>query len=246
MAFTVAKDRLPQTKQMFVYHTLRDAIMRCELPPGQRLVTDAIARQLSVSHIPVREALQLLQAEGLVENIAHAGASVAPISRDSIVETFTVLEGLELVATRTAAERMSDADRVALAAIVEEMDEILRSEAHEGWGDLNTQFHRTIARLTAMPLLSDMTERALGQWDRIRRYFFTSVLEHRIIQSQQEHHAILEAMQRRDTTALEHLIKVHNRGAMAAYAAHLAEQPGVLSVEPGGSAPRGSVGAPST
>src|ERR1700730_8063472 len=108
MALMLAPDRKPKTKQMFVYQTLRDAIMRCELKPGQRLVTDGIARQLSVSHIPVREALQLLQAEGLVDNIAHTGASVAPISRDSIVETFTVLEGLEVVATRTAAERMSD------------------------------------------------------------------------------------------------------------------------------------------
>src|SRR5947209_10150697 len=132
MAFTLAKDRLPQTKQMFVYHTLRDAIMRCELQPGQRLITDVIARQLSVSHIPVREALQLLQAEGLVENIAHAGASVAPISRDSIVETFTVLEGLEIVAKATPAERRSDADGGARAAIGEEMEEIRGGDAHEG------------------------------------------------------------------------------------------------------------------
>ena len=238
MALAVPKDRQPQTKQMFVYHTLRDAIMRCELQPGQRLVTDAIARRLSVSHIPVREALQLLQAEGLVENIAHAGASVAPISRDSIVETFTVLEGLEIVATRTAVERMSDADRAVLATIVQEMDAILRGDAHEGWGDLNTQFHRTIARVTAMPLLYDMTERALGQWDRIRRYFFTSVLEHRIIQSQHEHHAILDAMERRDAPALEHLIRAHNQGAMAAYAAHLAEQSGGLTDGAGESTPR--------
>src|SRR5579885_2927627 len=136
MALALARSKQPQTKQMFVYHALRDAIMRCELKPGQRLVTDSIARQLSVSHIPVREALQLLQAEGLVDNIAHAGASVAPISRDSIVETFTVLEGLEVVASRTAAERMTAQQGEDLAAIVAEMDEILRSGAHEHWGDL--------------------------------------------------------------------------------------------------------------
>ncbi|MGH2411737.1 MAG: GntR family transcriptional regulator [Chloroflexota bacterium] len=126
MALAVARDLQPRTKQMFVYRTLRDAILRCELPPGQRLVTDVIARQLSVSHIPVRQALQLLQAEGLVDNIANAGASVAPISRDSIVETFTVLEGLEIVSTRAAAERMTEEQEAKLAAIVVEMDEVLR------------------------------------------------------------------------------------------------------------------------
>ena len=241
MALALARSKQPQTKQMFVYHALRDAIMRCELKPGQRLVTDSIARQLSVSHIPVREALQLLQAEGLVDNIAHTGASVAPISRDSIVETFTVLEGLEMVATRTAAERMSDQDWEALAAIVSRMDEILRGGEHEEWGDLNTQFHRTIAEMAGMPLLYDMTERALGQWDRIRRYFFTSVVEHRIIQSQKEHHAILDALRRRDIPALEQLIKIHNQNAMAAYTAHLAAQPAAPSehAEPPGVAPDG-------
>jgi DNA-binding GntR family transcriptional regulator len=76
-----------------------------------------------------------------------------------------------------------------------------------------------------MPLLYDMTERALSQWDRIRRYYFTSVVEHRIIQSQKEHHAILDAMQHRDLDALERLIRAHNQGALAAYAAYLAEQP---------------------
>ncbi|MGH2345719.1 MAG: GntR family transcriptional regulator, partial [Chloroflexota bacterium] len=154
---------------MFVYRTLRDAILRCELEPGKRLVTDVLARRLSVSHIPVREALQLLQAEGLVENIAHTGASVAPISRDSIVETFTVLEGLESVATRTAAERMTAEHEAKLAAIVAEMDQVLRGGVHERWGDLNSTFHLAIAGMADMPMLSDMTERALDQWDRIRR-----------------------------------------------------------------------------
>ncbi|MGH2389351.1 MAG: GntR family transcriptional regulator [Chloroflexota bacterium] len=220
-----ARDLQPRTKQMFVYRTLRDAILRCELEPGKRLVTDVLARRLSVSHIPVREALQLLQAEGLVENIAHTGASVAPISRDSIVETFTVLEALETVATRTAAEGMTEEQGAALATIVAEMDEVLRGGAHERWGDLNSAFHRTIAGMTDMPLLYDMTGRALDQWDRIRRYYFVSVLEQRIIQSQHEHHVILDAMRRADVVTLERLIKVHNQGAMAAYAAHLAGQP---------------------
>ena len=49
------------------------------------------------------------------------------------------------------------------AAIVEEMDTILRSGAHERWGDVNARFHLTIAHLTDMPLLYDMTQRALDQ-----------------------------------------------------------------------------------
>ena len=100
-----------RTKQEFVYETLRDAIMRCELGPGQRLVIDELARRLEVSAIPVREALQLLQSEGLVANVPHVGATVSLISRESIAEVFSVMEGLEIVATRSAAERMTPGGR---------------------------------------------------------------------------------------------------------------------------------------
>ena len=97
----------PATKQAFVYQTLHSAIMRGELAPGARLRTGDIAQRLGVSVIPVREALQMLHSERLVESAPHVGARVARISRDSIIEVFTVMEGLELVATRTAAERMT-------------------------------------------------------------------------------------------------------------------------------------------
>ena len=62
----------------------------------------------------MREALQLLQSEGLVVMVPHVGATVAPISRESITEVFTVMEGLEIVATRAAAERATPADLAAL------------------------------------------------------------------------------------------------------------------------------------
>ena len=65
------------TKQQFVYSTLRESILRCELAPGTRLVIDDLAKQFRVSIIPVREALRLLQSEGLVLSTAHVGATVA-------------------------------------------------------------------------------------------------------------------------------------------------------------------------
>src|SRR5918995_2386789 len=113
------------TKQAFVYKTLRDAIIRCELEPGERLIIDDLARRYEVSIIPVREALRLLQSEGLVVSVAHVGATVAPISRDSVLEVFTLLEGLEVVAARTAAERADAAELDRLATIVAGMDQAL-------------------------------------------------------------------------------------------------------------------------
>ena len=110
------------TKQQFVYTTLRESIIRSELPPGTRLVIDDLARQFKVSIIPVREALRLLQSEGLVLSVAHVGATVAPISRASVTEVFTLLEGLEVVAARVAAERATPADFETLSGYVAEME----------------------------------------------------------------------------------------------------------------------------
>jgi len=210
-----------RTKQEFVYRTLRDAIMRCELEPGQRLVIDDLARTLEVSAIPVREALQLLQSEGLVLNVPHVGATVAPISREAVYEVFSIMEGLETVAARSAAQRMNEADAVFLGEIVTAMDQALEAGRHEAWADLNHQFHVAISKLSAMPMLQEMTERVLSRWDRVRRFYFNGVLVHRVAQAQGEHRAILEAMRARDLAGLERLVKGHNQGALQDYSEYL-------------------------
>lgn len=223
MELELAPQARYQTKQEMVYHILRNSIMHCALPPGQRLVIEDIANQLKVSHIPVREALQLLQSEGLVITIPHTGATVAPIERESLVEIFTLTEGLELIATRIATTRLTPSSLDNLKSLVAQMDAALQVNDYEHWADLNTRFHRTIAHITGMSMLQEMTERVLDHWDRVRRYFFKSVLLHRVEQAQQEHHAIVDAMQARDYAQLEHLVKRHNQGALAAYMERIEE-----------------------
>ena len=122
MPIATAPDNRHRTKQEFVYQTLRDAITRCELRPGERLVIDDLARRLQVSAIPVREAIQMLQAEGLVVSVPHTGVSVAPVTSESIQDIFALLEGLETVASRLVAERARPDELDALARLVEEMD----------------------------------------------------------------------------------------------------------------------------
>jgi DNA-binding GntR family transcriptional regulator len=221
MQLELAPQARHQTKQEMVYHTLRGAILRCELRPGLRLIANEIAQQLCVSQIPVREALQLLQSEGLVTNVPHSGATVAAISPDSVREVFTLIEGLELVATRVVAEQMTSEWAGALTVEVAAMDAALRDGEFDHWAELNGRFHRRIAHATGMPLLQGLTDRVMDHWDRVRRYFSLSVLHGRVAQAQQEHHAILRAMRDGDITRLETLVKAHNRDAMAAYMDHL-------------------------
>jgi DNA-binding GntR family transcriptional regulator len=212
------------TKNAFVHQTLRDAIIRCDLQPGERLIIDELARRYQVSIIPVREAIRVLQAEGLVTSVPHVGATVAPISRDSVREVFTLLEGLEIVGTRAAAERASPAALEAISRLVRTMDEAVSADAPQRWADLNTQFHLAISRAAGMPILHQMTERAFDLWDRVRRHYFKGVLSRRARKAQAEHRLILQLLRRRELTALEECIRRHNRNALEAYTAHLDER----------------------
>ncbi len=206
-----------RTKQAMVYEALRGAIMRTELQPGQRLIIDDISRQLGVSQIPVREALQLLQSERLVTNVPHIGATVASISLSDLTEVFLLMEGLEGVALEAVIARASDDVFDGLGAIVRRMDDAVANDDGNAWAELNSEFHRQIAAAANMPLLLDMTRRTLDQWDRIRRYF--SILNKRLPRAQGQHHAILNALRSRDIDAVHQLSREHNREPLAAYVA---------------------------
>jgi DNA-binding GntR family transcriptional regulator len=215
----ISGERRHVTKQQFVYGSVRDAILRCELGPGERLNIDALSRRLEVSIVPIREALRMLESEGLVLSVAHVGATVAPISRGSIVEVFTVLEGLETVSTRAAAERVQPNELRDLEALVAAMDRAFADGRPEEWAALNTRFHLAIGRVCRMPILEQMLQRALDHWDRTRRYFFSNVLLRRADLAQREHHQILAQMKAGDFAGLERTIRDHNQGALAVYLA---------------------------
>jgi DNA-binding GntR family transcriptional regulator len=209
------------TKQQYVHTALRQAIVRCELKPGERLVIDDLARRLKTSIIPVREALRLLESEGLVVSVAHVGTAVAALSRQSIVEVFALLEGLETVSARAAAEAAGEDDLQDLRELVAAMDRALDTGRQSVWANLNTRFHTRIGELCGMPMIDQMLRRAFDHWDRVRRHFFRDVMVRRAEVAQREHHAILEHLHRRDLDALERTVREHNRGALAAYLRHL-------------------------
>jgi DNA-binding GntR family transcriptional regulator len=206
-----------RTKQEMAYRALRESIMRCEMQPGDRLIIDDISRQLGVSHIPVREALHQLQSEGLVVNVPHSGATVAPISPNDVSEVFSLMEGLERIALRFAAMRLTPEYLLQLRESVEEMDEAAANGDGERWGVLNSRFHRDIARIADMQLLRDFTDRTLDQWERVRRYY--NILSGRLGRAQQQHHEILIALEQNDLDRLENLATSHNREALDAYLA---------------------------
>lgn len=215
----LANTQIHQTKRAIVYDALRASIMHCDLEPGQRLIIDDISRQLGVSQIPVREALQQLQSERLVINVPHMGATVAPISPTDVTEVFALMEGLESVAVEPAAAHSSEEFLETLDRQVRDMDDAFVSGDGERWAALNSEFHRLIAAEAQMPLLLDMTKRALDQWDRIRRFF--NIFSKRVGDAQSQHHEIVNAFRDHDIDELRRLSRDHNRDALNAYVSEL-------------------------
>lgn len=98
------------------YQELRRRIVSTELAPGQRLVERDLAAELEVSRIPLREALRLLEADGLVVLVPHKGALVSPFTPADVRDLFDVRESLEALAARLTAERRDDAGLARLKA----------------------------------------------------------------------------------------------------------------------------------
>lgn len=206
-----------RTKEESIYEVLRLAIMRGELKPGEKLVIDRLATELKVSPLPVRSALQRLQADHLVQITPHASAIVSEISWSMIDEIFTLLEHLETMAFKMVAHQGRAVDLGPLSQLVADMDQALARQDVEAYSELNSRFHRSIAELTGLHLLIEFTDRTLDNWDRLRRYYLNKVFSPRMPVAQEEHRQMLALLQAGDVAGLEALTAQHNRGALADY-----------------------------
>jgi DNA-binding GntR family transcriptional regulator len=209
------------TKTELALHELRDRILTLTLAPEQPIVIDETARLLGISPIPVREALQLLAAEGLVSIRPHIGVIVAPITRENVVEQFTVLEGLETAACRHAIARLTPATHAGLTATLHQLENTSVTEAPDRWFGLNRAFHLGLAALAGLPRVDAELERAFDHWNRFRRKYFSDAISHRAGEAQTEHWIILEAARAGDATRVEALLRAHYRIALDHYLALL-------------------------
>jgi DNA-binding GntR family transcriptional regulator len=219
----------PITKEEYVYNVLREEILSCARRPGQKLVIDRLSGQMGTSPIPIRAALQRLQAEGLVAITPHTGATVSPVSPDSIAEIFTLSAALESIVMRLLISKISLTDLGRLRAIVAEMDGALAAEDGQAWSTLDFEFHIAMAGLSGTTLLADFITRTQETWLRLSRcYFSPAGPPQRMAQAQAEHQQMLTLLAQRNGPALEALVVEHNRQALQAYQILFAAEPPIF------------------
>jgi DNA-binding GntR family transcriptional regulator len=196
-----------QTKAEVVYERLRDAILTGELRPGERVNIDALSRELGISKIPLREAVQRLTGQGLVvQPNPHAGAQVAPLSLREMRGVYLARGALEGLAARVAASTIGDGELAALQELHEQMRFRFDQGAPEELSELNRQFHTGIATATHYATLQELTDLTLL---RVRHYRIGVRVEPAWGQVVAEHSAILDALRRRDADGAERAARDH-------------------------------------
>ena len=145
------------SKQERVYRAVRKRIVDGSLPPGSRLVADALARELDVSPVPVREALRRLEAEGFVDYELNVGARVRTLDEHSWSETLEAIAALDGYVTRLALPHIRPEDLLRAREANERMRQAIREAGPEQLKRANQEVHaalRSILRELA-PAVAD-------------------------------------------------------------------------------------------
>ncbi|MBR8740582.1 GntR family transcriptional regulator [Nocardiopsis sp. MG754419] len=181
------------TKAEVAYRALRDAIRSGELPPGERLRLQDLARRLGMSLTPVRDALRMLAAHGLIEQRANLGAVVAQCTPERAEDVYRLRLVLEPMAARLAAEQATDAQLEIMEGALRVLDRAVAEGRSQDITALNADFHRAVYSAARSHYLMDFIDRL---WDGVPYQAISLV--GRAEASSDQHHAIMDALRARD------------------------------------------------
>lgn len=190
-----------------VFKYIKSNIISGTYQPGDTLLESKLAEDLGVSRTPIREAIRLLELEGLVEVTAKKGAVVLGISQKDVEDIYAIRQMVEGLAAKWAAERMTSAELRELQKTFELMEFYAQKQDLEEVADLDNKFHQLIYEASGSRILY-LTLRNLHQYAQLARMKSLSV-RNRLPQTIAEHRAILEAFGAKDPAAAEKALSEH-------------------------------------
>lgn len=191
-----------------VFNTLRQAILKGELKPGERLMEIQLANKLGVSRTPVREAIRKLELEGLVLMIPRKGAEVAEITRQDMEDVLEVRTALEELAVKDACDHITDAQLSELKKASNEFKKaLLESKDLVTCADADMHFHDVILSATNNRRLIQMLNNLSEQMYRYRMEYLKDERTHKTLI--EEHDAIRRALKKHDKVKAGAAIRVH-------------------------------------
>ncbi|MGI4881209.1 MAG: GntR family transcriptional regulator [Janthinobacterium lividum] len=189
-----------------VFEVIRADIMSLAIPPDTRISIDSLARRLSVSQTPIREALSMLEAVGLVTKRHFVGYCSAPqLNRRQLDQLYEARLLIEPFAARCAAERMDDAAMTELAALADAMTPGDSRDSYDAFADQDSDLHDLVAAGSGNPIIRDSLARLHSHLHIFRLRFHTEVTTEAI----NEHAALIDALMARDPAAAEATMRDH-------------------------------------
>jgi DNA-binding GntR family transcriptional regulator len=202
---------------------LRDYIVEGHITPGVRVPERELCERFNVSRTPLREALKVLAAEGIIELLPNRGARVRHFSEADIRHLFQVISGLDFVAGRLVCTRITDEEIAEIERLHLEMySHYLRHELAD-YFRLNQKIHQAIVDASGNPVLS-ANYANLNAVIRRLRYSANLVRRDRLGEAMREHEQIVDALRRRAGEELSMLMFEHMQRKCDAVCEYLGEQ----------------------
>ena len=179
-----------------VFHTLREAILRGDLKPGERLMELQLASKLGVSRTPIREAIRMLEQEGLAVTIPRKGAEVARMTLKDMEDVLEVREALDELAVSLACQKISEEQLAVLVKVKEDFERSTQSQDVKKIAEADVSFHDVIYEAADNPKLVSILNNLREQVYRYRVEYLKDPNSYPVLIH--EHEQIVEGLRARD------------------------------------------------
>jgi len=190
-----------------VAERLRAMLVEGRIAPGAKLNERELADVLRVSRTPLREAIKILGAEGLVELVPNRGATALLLGETDVRHTFEVMAGVEAMSGELAAQRITPAELAAIEALQAQMRAAFEQRELSAYYRLNGQIHRAINAAAKNPVLATMYGQLNARLAALR--YRSNLDEAKWKRAAQEHEQMIEALAARDGARMRALLTAH-------------------------------------
>jgi len=195
------------TKNRYVYEEIKESILNGEYKPGERLKVETLAFQFGVSETPIREALRVLQGEGLLKVETSKEISVTKMKLDELQDMLKVRFELEIIATKYAIENISPEDIDVIEEHLKKEKDCIISKDFKNYWKLNRVFHRLIYEKSNNKYLNKIIFELWDKTERARLVFL--LIPQSIQKSFAQHMEILEALKIKNKELASSLMREH-------------------------------------
>ncbi|MFL0362055.1 GntR family transcriptional regulator [Bacillus sp. PK3_68] len=202
----------------YAYLYLKERILEGKYKAGDRLIERELAAKLAISRTPIREALFRLESQGFVQTVPRKGVVVSEISEEEVIEVFTILSSLEVLAAKLAAQRMDEETQKELDEKIQQLLK-LEEQGEEDFNSEHIQMNHLLNKAAKSPKLFEILS---GLTDYIHMSANMGYeTPGRRKESLKEHLDIMKALRNKEIEMAEYLMRIHIENSKKAYISYI-------------------------